>query len=141
MKIISKESQPSINQYQLEEIKLYLDVYKHHFDLFGKGTLAYFTIIGVLCSYLFRSDISFWAKEFLAIFVVVFSLFCAVTCVVGYQWVLTVEHRVKILGSELGMAAFPFSGSKRIVIMVLLASSTLIISAILLIIGIAKGII
>jgi hypothetical protein len=127
------------NGTQLEEFKIYIETFRHHFDLFGKGTLAYFMVIGVLCSYLFKTDTNFLTKEFLATFIVIFSLLCSVTCSISHKWVTAVETRANILSSELGMAAFPFTGSKRVVTLVMVSSFILLIAGVILIIGISLG--
>ena len=64
----------------LDELKLYLDAYKHHFEIFIKGALIYFGIIGAISSYIFREGINDLTKCALDLFIIVISLITALGC-------------------------------------------------------------
>ena len=96
----------------LDELKLYLDAYKHHFEIFIKGALIYFGIIGAISSYIFREGINDLTKCALALFIIVISLITALGCWTSLKWLRTVRSRVHALQTTLSMAPFPFDGAK-----------------------------
>lgn len=90
----------------LDELKLYLDAYKHHFEIFIKGALIYFGIIGAISSYLFREGINDLTKCALALFIIVISLITALGCWTSLKWLRRLMFIAALFFLIGGMAGF-----------------------------------
>lgn len=122
-----------------KELQFYLDAYKHHFDLFIKGALIYFAIIGFIAGYVFRKEMSEITRYALVFFIAAFSVITAFGCVTSLSWLAQVKSRVHELNKAVGMAAFPLDGAKWIGRLVLAAAALFFIASIVALVGIKMG--
>lgn len=109
---MSDNPKKDVPSYALEELKLYIDAYKHHFEIFIKGALIYFGIIGAITSYLFRARMNDPSRYSLAVFIIVISLITVIGCATSLRWLRSTEQRSLALQKQLRMAAFSFDGAK-----------------------------
>jgi hypothetical protein len=72
--------------FEPELLKIYVDVYKHHFDLWLKGYVFYLAIIGSTAGFIFGKDTSPDTRRFLMLFVVTVSAVSLIAWFVGLMW-------------------------------------------------------
>ena len=121
------------------ELRLYHDAYKHHFDIFIKGGLIYFAIIGAITGYVFRQELTELTKYALVFFIAAFSVITAIGCLTSMYWLAQVKSRVHELNKALGMVAFPFDGAKWVGILMLAAALIFFVASIAAFVGIKLG--
>lgn len=97
------------------QLVAYLDVYKHHYDLFLKGVFLYLAASGAIAGYVFREGVAGAVRETLMLVACFGSLIFVFGCVGSRKWVGMMEERVNRICSELGVVDFPFYGAKYVV--------------------------
>jgi len=102
----------------LEQLKLHLDVYKTHFDIFVKGTALYFAALGAIAGFMYRDGATQASQVALSSLVIGGSLTYLAGCVVSLRWVFELERSVREAEKRLGISPFPFSGAKGVIGMV-----------------------
>lgn len=95
----------------LEQLKLHLDIYKTHFDMFLKGTALYFAALGAIAGFLYRDGASRQSQIALSCVVVGGSITFLVACVAARAWVRELALSVRKAEEKLAMDPFPFSGA------------------------------
>ena len=98
-----------------EHLRVVVDTYKHHFDLFVKGWILYFAVIGACASYLSKGDVSDALRGWAAVLIALFSLLGIQRCQPLWQWVHGVEETIAQLSIELGVPPLSLSGTKSVV--------------------------
>jgi hypothetical protein len=104
------------------QLSSYLDVYKHHFDLFLKGVAGYFVVVGTLTSFTFAKEMSRNQKIVFPVVISIGSLIALFACVISRQWVKDLERAVERITSALSGEPFPFSGAKGILSIMMVIS-------------------
>lgn len=103
----SRELEPT-GRYDL--FKIYLDIYKHHFELWLKGYIAYLAIIGATAGFVFVKDTPPQMDKFLLMFVGTVSVISMFAWSVGLKWVRDFSAAVKRVtpsdAPPLALAAF-----------------------------------
>ena len=111
------------------QMQMYLDVYKHHFDLFVKAVFLYFATIGATAGYVFASSTTRGAKISVLLVGAALSVVAECACVVSRRWVMAVDQRVAKFAEELGVESFPFSGARNTTIVVQAVTSVFVVAA------------
>ena len=104
------------------QLSSYMDVYKHHFDLFLKGVAGYFVIVGALTSFTFAKEMSWNQKVVFPVIISIGSLIALFACVVSRDWVKDLESAVGRITTALSGEPFPFSGAKGILSVMMVIS-------------------
>jgi hypothetical protein len=125
------------NDNLLEQVKMHLDVYKTHFDLFVKAMALYFAALGAVAGFMYGKDAS-QASQALAIVIVIGSLAFLVGCAASYSWVEQVEQSVRKAEKWLDIHPFPFSGAKGVIAAMGIACAVFAVLAGLKLIGVLK---
>jgi membrane protein implicated in regulation of membrane protease activity len=95
---------------------MYMDVYKHHFDLFVKGVVIYFAAMGAIAGYVFNDTLNSGTRVAVSSVAGIFSLLAVLACLLSRRWVTIVERHVAMMCHQLGLAPFPFSGARHMTI-------------------------
>ncbi len=103
-----------------KQVALYMDVYKHHFDLFVKGTAVYLAIVGTVAGLVFKDGTRLPLQVALCIFVMLISCVGGYACYWSDKWVCDLERVIRGMIEELEMEQFPFWGARRVVRLVML---------------------
>ncbi len=75
-----------MGKFEPELLKIYVDIYKHHFDLWLKGYVFYLAIIGSTAGFIFGKDTSPVTRKFLMLFAVTVSAVSLIAWFVGWMW-------------------------------------------------------
>jgi hypothetical protein len=102
------------NDNLLEQMRLHLDAYKTHFDLFVKAMALYFAALGAVAGFMYGKDAN-QASQALSIVIVIGSLAFLAGCVASYGWVEQVEQSVRKAEDWLKIYPFPFAGAKGVI--------------------------
>src|SRR2546425_12803203 len=94
------------------QLTMYMDLYKHHFDLFVKAVVIYFAAMGAIAGYVFNDSLSSGTRVAVSSVAGIVSLLALVACVCSRRWVTTVEQHVTMMCRQLNLVPFPFSGSR-----------------------------
>jgi hypothetical protein len=78
-----------------EVLKIYVDIYKHHFDLWLKGYVVYLAIIASTAGFIFGGDTTPDMRRFLMLFASTVSAVSLVAWVVGLRWALDFSSAVE----------------------------------------------
>src|ERR1035441_1669360 len=109
-------------------MQMYLDVYKHHFDLFVKAVFLYFATMGATAGYVFAGSTTRGAKIAVLLVGAALSLVAECACVVSRRWVVAVDRRVAKFAEELGVESFPFNGARDTTIVVQAVTSVFMVA-------------
>ena len=115
----------------------YVDLYKHHFDLFVKGYLIHLAIIGTSAGFIFRQESDYGTKLGLAIFAAVIAICGACTWGVSFLWAIAFCNQVQELAHKLNVAPLPMFGLKAVLLFSVLGSTLFAMGAIIAAITIA----
>ena len=107
-----------------ELLKLYIDLYKHHFDLFLKGYGVYLAIIATAAGFVFRSETEPVARTALLLLVAIVSIAAVIAWSTSFFWARAFGLQVQNLCRELLIPSMPMFGVK--VILVIAAVGALI---------------
>lgn len=110
-------------------LSLYLDVYRHHFDLFIKGGVIYLAIMATLAGYIFRAEVTRPTQATLMLFAAILSLLGIAGCRISRAWVKQLSAVVNDLSKAVSVPQFPFSGAVRITILIELMCSVFLLVA------------
>lgn len=94
----------------LERAKQYIDVYKHHWDMYVKGNVFLYAIIGALTGYTFRdgaSTVERMALSVLVAFAAAIGIFASRR---GRAWLRDFKHQIHAIEARLGEERFPLAG-------------------------------
>ncbi len=120
---------PSASEPEL--LKLYVDVYKHHFDLWLKGYVIYLAVVGSAAGLIFRADASPDVRRFLMLFVVTVSAVSLVAWFVGLKWAKTfsaaLERIAPVNSPPLALKAFRMCIALGLVGSVVILGGTLVL--------------
>jgi hypothetical protein len=106
----------------LTQYQSFLDIYKHHFDLFLKGILGYLASISVMAGFIFRTETSKYHKIALSVVIPLASLVAFLGCLKSRRWVLDLQSSIDSIEGELKVQPFPFSGPKGIILTAIVIS-------------------
>jgi hypothetical protein len=81
----------------LRQMKMYVGVYKHHFDLFVKGVFLYLSAVGVIAG---ESQVVLSAIASIGSVIAMFG------CYVSRKWVIALEEAVNNLADQAGTERF-----------------------------------
>jgi hypothetical protein len=109
---------PTPEQLQ-KQLELYLEIYKHHFDMYLKAVALYLAVLGGVLAYLFRAETSAADRRILASFIVLLSVGAVVGSLLSRRWVIDVQRIHHAIAADLGYPLFPFTGATRIVILIM----------------------
>ena len=98
-----------------KQLSLYLEIYKHHFDLFVKGTVVYLALLGAIAGYIFRAEATLASQAALSLFATAISTLAFVGCLVSGRWVAELEAVIGRIAHSLRVEPFPFSGARMVV--------------------------
>jgi hypothetical protein len=120
IKEVNNSTNPPLSKdYQLS---LLIDVYKHHFDLFIKALALYLGTCSIISGFIFQNEVSFELKLVLSILIQLASILVVLGCYISIKWIEDIESIVKSIEDMLDIQHFPFSGAKRVVILMMMVS-------------------
>jgi hypothetical protein len=114
-----------------EQLKLYLELYKHHSDLFLKGMALYLAIAGTLGGFYFSDRVNMQTKRYIAFGVTVGSVVAFAGCIISHRWLKAIDSHMAHLSSLCGFEQIPLFGPKGILVIMLLISLLLVIGGVL----------
>ena len=95
-------------------LKTYLDIYKHHFELFVKAGAGYLASVAFITGIIFSTTAEKQTKSVLCISLCGGSILAVFGAFFSRYWVLCLEKEVRKLSSDLKVGAFPFIGAKMV---------------------------
>ena len=120
-------------------LAMFIDVYKHHFDLFVKTVFLYFAAMGTAAGYVFRTSATLESKMAVCGVAAAVSIVAVVTCIVCQKWVLRLENTVTAMCIQLALLPFPFSGAKTMPILTAVVGGCFALAAIALLISLSQS--
>jgi hypothetical protein len=117
-----------------EYLKLNVELYKHHTDLFLKGFALYLAVVGTLSGLLFSDRVNNQTRKYLAVIVTVGSVLAFVGCLISYKQIKVMDLHMTNLCSQLALEPIPLLGPKRILIIKLVISGLFVIAGVIFII-------
>ena len=131
--VVSKsEVQSESGTPALELLKIFVDLYKHHFDLWLKGYLVYLGIIGVTAGFLFNKDAAPTTRSFLILFLVTVSSISVGAWAVGLVWLRRFDATLRDLSLQAKAPIISLLTFKAVVFLGLLGAIVITASALLL---------
>jgi len=98
-----------------EQMVLFVDLYKHHFDLFVKGFVVHLAIIGSGAGLAFSDKLDPFTRRWLLILVVALSIVSVVAWIVSLRWAYRFAQQFEDLCDRIGMERLPTFGVKAII--------------------------
>ena len=132
-------SQPPSADLTRAHLAMFIDVYKHHFDLFVKTVFLYFAAMGTAAGYVFRTSATPESKMAVCGVAAAVSIVAVVTCIVCQKWVLRLENTVTAMCIQLALLPFPFSGAKTMPILTAVVGGCFALAAIALLISLSQS--
>ena len=109
------ENLPVGNINFLEQLRLHLDVYRNHFELFVKAMGLYFAALGAIGGLMYRDGVSRSSQVAFSALIVSGSIIFLDGCIVSLRWVRDLEVSVRGAEMQLGIKPFPFSGANGVI--------------------------
>ena len=106
-------------------LRMYVDLYKHHFDLFVKGYVVYLAIIGAVAGFVFRPETDPLTRMLLLAFAVLASVLATAAWVTAIVWSGAFAAEVLVVCRRLGDVRIPMFGTRVILILGTLGSLAL----------------
>jgi len=113
------------------QLSIYIDLYKHHYDLFLKAAGIYLAVVSVLASYIFRADVNFATKCALSIIV-------SIAAIIGFfggklyiEWLTSTEKSVSDISNKLGIVPIVFIQTKKMIAIEQVVSALLLLGSLL----------
>jgi hypothetical protein len=105
------------------QIGVYMETYRHHWEIFIKAVILYFAVIGSVVGYVFGvSAASHSSRRVLALAASIVSVFAMWCCVVSYAWVSYLERLLEQAWRSLGLEPFSLLAAKRIITVAMVLS-------------------
>lgn len=98
--------------HRAEYLRLLVETYRHHFDLFMKSWILYFAVIGGVGGYLGQSGLRAEVRMLASAVMVVASLVGVQRCQPIYDWVVDLESTLRTLTTELALPPISLSGAR-----------------------------
>src|SRR5260221_4426827 len=114
---------------QEKQFLAYLEVYKHHYDLFVKATAVYLAALGARAVYIYGKDSHGSTRVAVAVVCLLVSLGGIGSCQACRKWCRDLEQRMRELTDALGTTPFPFSGAYGIIRVVEVLCGSLLAAA------------
>ena len=95
-----------------ELLRIHVDLYKHHFDLFVKGYVVYLAIIGTVASFVFRPETGPLTRALLLGLAVLMSALATVAWITGIVWSDAFRKEIRDICGRLGDLQIPMFGVK-----------------------------
>ena len=115
-----------------DAFKVFVEIYKHHFELWLKAYLAYLAIMGVVAGILFKPETPLDSRKFLVLFVVTVSLLSVVAWSIGLVWLRQFEKTIDQLSAAANFPTLRLSAFKLLVFVGLIGALVISVSAIVL---------
>lgn len=113
------------NEVLLTQYKSFLDVYKHHFDLFLKGVAVYLVAMSTIAGFAFGKEASENARFILSLLIPCGSVIAFFGFLKCRRWVFDLQKSLESIETELKIQSFPFSGPKSVIFTMLIVSAVL----------------
>lgn len=114
------------------QLTSFLEVYKHHFDLFLKGVAGYFIVVSTLTNFALAKDATRPKGIAFSLAICIGSLIAFSCCAISKRWVEDLERTLGRITTALSGEPLPFSGAKGIL------SVTMVISVVFCIGGLVE---
>jgi len=101
----------------MSQLEMWLDVYKHHFDLYVKGVAFYLAAASTLAGLIYQQSITATARQSLSVVLTLFSFVTFAGSIVSCLFVRRLQADVDAIAAVLGIRSFPFSGANRVTIL------------------------
>jgi hypothetical protein len=111
-----------------EYLKLNVELYKHHTDLFLKGFALYLAVVGTLSGLLFSDRVDNQAQHYLAVTIAVGSILAFIGCFVSYKQISVMDSQMTKLCCKLTLEPIPLTGPKRILVIKLFISGFFVVA-------------
>jgi len=93
----------------IEALMIYIDIYKHHFDLFLKGYIFYLAVIGAIAGLVFSNEVDAQTSQFLLFFMSTVSVMAILTWSGGLFFLLRFIKTMNTLSITAGVPLLPSS--------------------------------
>lgn len=123
------------------EIKIYVDLYKDHFNLWLKGYAVYLAILGALGTIFFKTGTTTTVKYALCFISIIVSITSGLACTIALKWLVRVRSRIEEVSKILGIEPFPVFGAIGVGLVATVACIIFCFAGIICIIGVWKGMI
>ena len=114
----------------LEQLKLYFDLYKHHWDLYLKAHVLFYAVVGALGGYLSKAEVTSHERTLLTSAMAVGACVACIASAIGLQWLKTIQFIVQSLEARLGALHYSFEAARRILVTLGTASFGIAVTAI-----------
>lgn len=121
-----------MSQDRSEALKICIDIYKHHFDLWLKGYFGYLAINGVIAGLVFGPQTSLATRHFLLLFTITISTIAVFAWISGLIWLRGFRQSVQEILKNAGIPALPLGTFELVVFLGLLGSIVIAIGGIVL---------
>lgn len=108
-----------------ELLRIYVDLYKHHFDLFVKGYVVYLAIIGAVAGFVFRPETDPMTRRLLLAFAVLASALATAAWITAIIWSGAFAAELLAVCHRLGQVRMPVFGTRIILLLGTLGSLAL----------------
>lgn len=95
-----------------QQLRLYADIYKNHFDLFVKGYVVYLAIIGATAGFVFRPETNLATRRLLLVLAILASILATIAWATALAWAGSLHARVVDVSSRLDIVPLPVFGPK-----------------------------
>jgi hypothetical protein len=85
---------PTSQDVLLEQWRIHVETYRHHFELFVKGMVLHFTVVGAIWSVLYTKDVIGQTRVLPLLLVIVGSCTAIGGCVVSEMWTRRIQKHV-----------------------------------------------
>ncbi len=113
------------------QLSIYIDLYKHHYDLFLKAAGIYLAVVSVLASYIFRADVNFATKCALSIIVSIAAIIGFLGGKLYIEWLTSTEKSVSDISNKLGIVPIVFIQTKKVIAIEQVVSVVLLVGSVL----------
>jgi hypothetical protein len=96
------------------QMSVYIDLYKHHFDLFLKAAVIYLAVVSGLTAFSFRVD-NFSARCALSIMVSIATIIGFLGGKLYKEWLTSTERALSNISDKLGIAPLEFTQTKKMI--------------------------
>lgn len=115
----------------VDELRLILDVYKHHWDAFLKGYGLYLIACSVLVGYGLSQQADAYNKIFSGIAVIVASIFMFFGMNIAISWMQDTANRAESVARKMGITTISFAQALKAVRTLRMSTLAMIITGVL----------
>jgi hypothetical protein len=96
-------------------LTMYIELYKHHFDLWLKAQALYVAIEGTAAGLIFRTELAIRARMAICLFACICSVFAVLGGIITRRWLFGMEGAISRASALLGLEALSLKLAKQTV--------------------------